>query len=548
MTEKVTVTVKEGRVRGFKAKTPYSGAEYYNFLGIPYAQSTAGSARYKDPVKVKPWSNILDATAPKDGCMQFSLQTRDIRGSEDCLYNNIYTPQLPSKGSPLKAVMVNLHPGGFFHGSPDPWYYGAPEFIMHHDVIYVCVGFRLHVLGYLNLHMKVCSGNQALKDVILSLKWIKENISAFGGDPDNITLMGSSSGSALVHFMLLSPMARGLYHKAILMGMYVFSPVIVFFDDHVTTAYELAEMMGYDGLRGENKKLLSFYRTLEFQHFATARPEHFYVRSTLQVYPASPFMCTPEPGENSPLQISPRKLIPSTNRVPVIIGFCEKEAAMSLAMLRMFKKPINDSFYKAIRQNPWCWGAALNDDELKLVQREVENFYLDGKPIENASQSTLCDIITDIALSDVYDTLINVISADLPSSVYVYNFLYDGKLCTMKAKLANLLEKELKGAFHAADYSYWNYAAEFAGKTMANIQPKDRLTIDRMTSLFTSFAKTSNPNYDGLEVDWKPTTADHPSHLIINESLQVEDKLLNGERMEFWHKLKNKFAKHTNNL
>ncbi|XP_065211386.1 esterase FE4-like [Planococcus citri] len=530
MTEKVTVTVKEGRVRGFKAKTPYSGAEYYTFLGIPYAQSTAGSARYKDPVKVKPWSNILDATVQKEGCIQFSLQEKDIRGSEDCLYNNIYTPQLPSKGSPLKAVMVNLHPGGFFHGSPDPWHYGAPEFIMHHDVVYVCVGFRLHVLGYLNLHMKVCSGNQGIKDVILSLKWIKENITAFGGDPDNITLMGSSSGSALVHFMLLSPLAK------------------VLLDDHVMTAYELAEMMGYDGLRGENKKLLSFYRTLEFEHFAMARPEHFFIKTTYQVYPTSPFMATPEPGENSPLPIAPRKLIPSTNRVPVIVGFCEKEAAMSLALLRTFKKPINDSFYKAIRQNPWGWGAALNDDELKLVQKEVEDFYLDGKPIENASQSTLCDIITDAALSDVYDTLINVISADLPSSVYVYNFLYDGKLCTMKAKLANLLEKELKGAFHAADYSYWNYAEEFAGKTMTNIQPKDRITIDRMTSLFTSFAKTTNPNYDGLEVDWKPTTEDHPSHLVINENLEVKDELMNGERMEFWHRLKNKFANHSNHL
>ncbi|XP_065221847.1 esterase FE4-like [Planococcus citri] len=543
MLEKVIVTVKEGKVQGFKTKTAYSGAEFYSFLGIPYGQPTGGAARYKDPVKVKPWNHILDATVERNGCLQFSLRQKDIVGSENCLYNNIYTPKLPSKGEPLKAVIANVHPGGYFHGSPDPSYYGSPDYIMHKDVVYVCIGHRLHFLGNLNLHMKGCSGSQCLKDLTLSLQWIKENISAFGGDPDNVTLMGSSSGSSLVHFLLLSPLAKGLYHRAILMGLYVFCPLLNFPMDHVAIAYDVAKMIHYDGKPDDHKKLLTFYKNVEFTRLFVTRPEHFFSKTTLQVYPCSPLIPTPEPGENSPLQVPVRELIPSMNRVPIMIGFCEREGCMALALLRNFKRSINDCFPKALGQNDFGWGASLNDDELKQIKKEVENFYLAGESIATASQPTLCDIITDAGLSEAYDSLINVVSADPTSPVYVYNFHYDGKLCMMKAQTERLLEKPLKGAFHGADYSYWNYAEETAGKTMANIQPKDRQTIDTFTSLVTTFAKTDNPNYEGMEVKWEPTTPENPSHLIIDETLRTQEGLLNGERMEFWHKLKDKFGK-----
>ncbi|XP_065202770.1 esterase E4-like [Planococcus citri] len=549
MTEKVIVKVNEGRVRGFKTKTVFSGAEYYSFLGIPYGQTTEGSARFKDPVRVKPWNHIFDATVERTGCSQFSLHFKKLIGSEDCLYNNIYTPKLPLKGDPLKAVIVNIHPGGYFHGSPDPTYYGAPDFLMHHDIVYVSIGYRLHVLGHLNMHLESCSGNQSLKDIILGLQWIKENINVFGGDPENITLIGSSSGSASVHYLLLSPMAKGLYHKAIMMGMYIFSPVIVYPPDHDSVAYDIARKIGFEGQRDEHKKLLKFYKKVDLPTFILARSEHYFNRTELPVFPTSPFLPTDEPGKNTPLPLPMRELIPGTNRVPIMVGFCEREGAMALAILRTFKRSISECFLTLIRQNIYGWGANLSIDELKQIQKEVESFYLEGESIETAPQDTLCDILSDAALSDVYDSLINVVSADLPSSVYVYNFHYDGKLCTMKTRMAQLMEKRLQGAFHAGDYSYWCYSEETAGRNMGCISPKDREMINTFTSLLTTFAKTSNPNdYEGMKVNWKPTKPECPSHLIINDTLEARDEVLNGERLEFWHKLKTKFTKSSNDV
>lgn len=117
MNNKAIVTVNEGRVRGIKKKSAFSGAEYYSFFGIPYGQSTAALSRFKvntsintimakhsnntqlihsvqDPVKVKPWKNVLDATTEKEGCYQFALQLERFAGSEDCLYNNIHIPKV----------------------------------------------------------------------------------------------------------------------------------------------------------------------------------------------------------------------------------------------------------------------------------------------------------------------------------------------------------------------------------------------------------------------------------------------------------------------
>ncbi|XP_065205743.1 juvenile hormone esterase-like [Planococcus citri] len=204
--------------------------------------------------------DILDATSEKEGCIQFSMLTHKFLGAEDCLFNNIHIPKIPQKNEALRPVIVNIHPGAYRFGSPHTNFYGSPEFIMHNDVVYVCISYRLHILGYLNLNLKECSGNQAIKDIILSLQWIKNNIRSFGGDPDNITLLGSSSGSTLTQILLLSPSTQG---KAVLMGGHLTNPVIPHQKTNETHAREIAKTLGYDGNVLDNEKVLMFLREQE---------------------------------------------------------------------------------------------------------------------------------------------------------------------------------------------------------------------------------------------------------------------------------------------
>lgn len=137
--------------------------------------------------------------------------------------------------------------------------------------------------------IRECSGNQALKDIILGLRWIKENIRSFNGDPDNVTLLGSSSGAQMIHFLMLSPAVKGkksfrlhplssdliakrivtniafhvgLFHKAVVMGYHAFNPVVPYQEENESFALKIAKALGYAGNERDKKKLLSFFKLI----------------------------------------------------------------------------------------------------------------------------------------------------------------------------------------------------------------------------------------------------------------------------------------------
>lgn len=152
----------------------------------------------------------MDCTkdAPLPMCFSFN---HEIVGSEDCLYLEVSTAAM-SPDTPL-PVMFWVGGCGF------AWYMDDicdPTLLIDQNVIFVRCGFRLGPFGFLSINDYTAPGNNGLKDIVLALKWVQRNISAFGGDPQNVTLFGNSSGGACIHLLILSPMASGLFHKAIL--------------------------------------------------------------------------------------------------------------------------------------------------------------------------------------------------------------------------------------------------------------------------------------------------------------------------------------------
>lgn len=139
-----------------------------------------------------------------------------FNGEEDCLYLNIHTPKLPNENQTnLLPVMVYIHGGGFVSGSSSAMYFGG-DLLVEKEVIFVSISYRLGVMGFLCLNTPEVPGNAGLRDQTLALSWIKRNIRAFNGDPNNITAFGISAGSASVEYQMLSPLSKGLFNKAIL--------------------------------------------------------------------------------------------------------------------------------------------------------------------------------------------------------------------------------------------------------------------------------------------------------------------------------------------
>ncbi|MGH7071531.1 MAG: carboxylesterase/lipase family protein [Acetobacteraceae bacterium] len=209
------VQTGEGPVRGTTEN------EVTSYLGIPFAAAPVGDLRWRAPRAHSPWRAVLHADHYGSDC----IQNGDPRPtSEDCLYLNIWVPEHPSvrKGEHLGQlpVMVFIHGGGFNSGSgAEPWYRGAS--LARRGVVLVTFNYRLGKLGFFALPALAREnpagplGNYQVMDQIAALEWVKRNIARFGGDPDNVTLFGESSGGTSVTILMASPAARGLFQKAI---------------------------------------------------------------------------------------------------------------------------------------------------------------------------------------------------------------------------------------------------------------------------------------------------------------------------------------------
>lgn len=191
------------------------------FRGIPYAAPPVGDLRWRPPQPPRPWSEPLAATQlPPSGPQNRSALTPlPDNYSEDCLYLNLWTPaaQQPAARRP---VMVWIHGGGFQQGGSGQAIYNG-QALAQAGVVVVTINYRIGLFGFL-AHPALTaeapaqvSGNYGLQDQIFALQWVQRNIASFGGNPDNVTIFGESAGGVSVYVLLASPLARGLFHRAI---------------------------------------------------------------------------------------------------------------------------------------------------------------------------------------------------------------------------------------------------------------------------------------------------------------------------------------------
>jgi para-nitrobenzyl esterase len=217
------VEIASGKLQGSEA----NGIKI--FKGISYGAPTGGKARFKAPQPATPWTGIRQANAfgpqaPQGALMiaapasstAAALADENATYSEDCLYLNVWTPALSGK----RPVMVWLHGGGFSSGSGASPVTDGANLARTHDVVVLTINHRLNAFGYLDLS-EIAGSEYAdssmagMLDIVLALRWVKENISRFGGDPHNVTIFGESGGARKVSVLMATPPAQGLFHRAI---------------------------------------------------------------------------------------------------------------------------------------------------------------------------------------------------------------------------------------------------------------------------------------------------------------------------------------------
>ena len=211
--ETVEVKTAYGRLRGKRQ------GEVITFKGIPYTGSVSGENRFKAPPPLQPWTGVRDAFTPGPPAFQPprpSFGKEEPFPSEDCLVLNIWTPAADHRRRP---VMFYNHGGGFVIGSGSTWYQDGSNLAREYDVVVVANNHRLGFLGYLFLadlagEEYASSGNQGILDIAAALKWVHENIEAFGGDPHNVMVFGESGGGAKTSCIYALPSAKDYFNKA----------------------------------------------------------------------------------------------------------------------------------------------------------------------------------------------------------------------------------------------------------------------------------------------------------------------------------------------
>jgi para-nitrobenzyl esterase len=482
------VNTQYGKVRGFILRG------IHTFLGIPYGADTSGSNRFMPPQKPNPWSEIRPAvwwgnTAPQIMDNRYANQYASFVDhwnyddlSEDCLRVNVWTPALDQKKRP---VILWLHGGGYVNGNAieQDGYHGE-NLSRFGDVVFCSINHRLGALGYSQLSAAgghPASGNVGNLDMVASLEWIRDNISNFGGDPGNVTIIGQSGGGSKVTTLMNMPTAKGLFHKAVALSGSSLSG----------TNKEFAEKVGLKIMEEAGLKLgdiaglqkLTWREYIDIANKAAAKMGDEAKRMNIARAGFSPV------GDGHYLASGDFFTDPShfSADIPLLINTTFHEQSPSRTDARLEKITLSGVKEKL---------KVRFADQTDAVVDAYSKTFPEAKPIE------IWALINSNRKNAIATANAKVGQKKAP--VYVSWFgwqppLFDGRM----------------RAFHCDDICFWFYNTDLM-LTHTGGGKRPRSLSDKMAKSFLNFARTGNPNGGGLP-NWKPYTAEKGETMILND-------------------------------
>ncbi|CAG4936508.1 unnamed protein product [Colias eurytheme] len=526
--QKPIVTLREGKIRG-TIGTIYDGSSYYSFKGIPYAEAPVGEHRFEsESLPPKPWNGIRDASQHGPVCTQYDFTiSQYIEGSEQCLFVNIYTKSL--KPEAKIPVMVFIHGGSYMSGSGNSDTF-SPDLLLEHNVILATINYRLELLGFLSVDTPDVPGSGGIKDTVKALRWIKENIAKFGGDPDNITIFGESSGGSSVTYLMLSPTARGLFNKVIAQSG-------TCFEDWAQArgmkerAFRAAKLLGKD--TNDVGELLHFLRGLPALNLTNLTEKTMTEEEIYRGFPEQFIPVLEKHYKNVQAFIDEdpvQKVVNGkvSNKVPIMLGYNSGEGISVISEeIKKLDVKNNNVTYFVPRQ---IVEAVSKEKALEFGER-IQKFYAGDRSISKENPDIVRDILTDTNFA--YNThRFAYLYSKLNAPVYMYKFNYETDLNIIKRYSSY---KDLPGVSHADDLFYLFY--NNLNKEAYDNQPKLRDIAYEVTKLWTDFAKYGNPTPDGsLGVNWLPYTPTGKEYFNIQDKYSV-GRFADQRRMEFWDQI-----------
>jgi len=468
------VAVTGGLVRGLVGQ---DGLKQYH--GIPYAAPPVGDRRWAPPAPVEPWDDVRDATAAGPGCVQqadqggfYDAATAVAAMDEDCLLLNVWTrAEHVDEAAP---VMVWIHGGGLTVGSGDAY---PGELLTSKGVVLVTINYRLGPFGFLALpelgteSASGVSGNQGIRDQIAALEWVRDNIAHFGGDPGTVTIFGESAGSMSVSFLQASPLARGLFHRVIGQSGGAFGPMTVA-DAAEDTGAAFAAALAGDGADAS----LAALRTLPADH----------VLATFLSNPSFSQALGIVDGEVIPDELAAIFARGEQADVPVMIGSNADEGTALFSYL-------GPAFGDGMAGFEAYVAATLGE-----VADDVRAHY----PATDDAQAmeSWMDLLGDAMFTWPMRAWARAMQT-VPSETWLYWF----------TKEPPIAESDRYGAFHAAEIGYVFGNVDLFGAVPADA---DHALSEVMATVWTQFARTGNPNGEGLP-EWPARTG--PTRPTIRE-------------------------------
>lgn len=506
-TDSLIVDTQFGPVQGEK-----SGA-VYRFLGIPFAKPPVGELRWRAPQNPEYWAGVLNANEFPPECPQKAFEAgvpdslTEIIGDEDCLYLNVWTPGIEDSSLP---VMVYIHGGGNQMGSTSKAQDGALIYdgallAERGDVVVVTIQYRLGALGFL-VHPGLpeesensVSGNYALLDQILALKWVQNNIAGFGGDPEKVMLFGESGGAVDVSLLLTSPLAAGLFQRALIQSG---AAVAKDYSEAQTQGTEYAEKRGCGD--GSPQEQITCLRSLPADSFVVDLTHPFEGGTVSQTWGGV--------VDGWVLPMDPLEALESGNfnHVPLVVGSNADETAITAPatitpeMTRAyFRLAVPKQFY---------------DRLLELYPPGTTN---------RQAREAFIQATTDAQFTANARRIARGVAQNQDEPVWRYFFSHT---------LSGL--SGLYGAYHGLELFFvfqtidsTTYARD--GK----ITNDDRSVATMMGQYWSRFAETGNPNQYDL-TEWQEYNSVTDAYLDINVSA-FRGTDLRTEKCDFWDQVMN---------